>query len=54
MVNLFQIMVALADIAEISPNQSIEDMPVMLLPIRRPEEDLSGPYQVHHFKSCCE
>ena len=44
-------MVALSDIAEISPNQSIEDMPVILLPIRRPEEDLSGPYQVpmHHF-----
>ena len=48
---LLQVLVSLPDIPEISSNQTIEDMSVTLLPLKRPEEPDSGPYQVNNFNS---
>lgn len=44
---LGEVVIPLSDLRELSTNQTFEDLPVIMMPLRRPKEPREGPYKVY-------
>jgi len=43
---LGEVVIPLSGLNEINSNQDIDDMPAVMMPLRRPKEPRDGPYRV--------